>query len=164
MKHRSRYIKWASLAALLLFPLIGSAQSTATGISQLQLQSTDKSWTVFFSWLTGSSDPSTWSMSSSPLAAVLGAFNGAVLMVGGLLAAYTIFAGILNTAHEGEILGKRWSTAYLPLRIRLGSAVLLPVQNGVCLMQLIVVWIAMMGSALGNNVWSAFTLETAFAL
>ena len=95
-------------------------------------------------------------MSSSPLAAVLGAFNGAVLMVGGLLAAYTIFTGILNTAHEGEILGKRWSTAYLPLRIGLGSAVLLPVQNGVCLMQLIVVWIAMMGSALGNNVWSAF--------
>lgn len=89
----------------------------------------------------------------------ISAFNGAVLIVGGILVAYTILAGTLGTAHDGEMLGKKFSSVWLPIRTALGTALVLPVlPGGYCIMQGLVMWLVMQGVSLGNMVWSAYTV------
>jgi len=85
------------------------------------------------------------------------AFNGGVLIVGGILVAYTIFAGTLGTAHDGEMLGKKFSSVWVPIRTALGTALILPVlPGGYCVMQGIVMWLVMQGAGLANLVWNNY--------
>lgn len=85
------------------------------------------------------------------------AFNGGVLIVGGILVAYTIFAGTLGTAHDGEMLGKKFSSVWVPIRTALGTALILPVlPGGYCVMQGIVMWLVMQGVGLANLVWNNY--------
>lgn len=42
-------------------------------------------------------------MSADPLLGGIKVFNGGCLIIGGILAAYTILAGTLNTAHDGDV-------------------------------------------------------------
>jgi len=89
------------------------------------------------------------------------AFNGAVLIIGGLLVAYTILAGTLGTAHDGEMLGKQFSSIWLPIRTAFGTAMVLPIlPGGYCLMQGLVMWLVMQGVSLGNMIWNAYTAPT----
>lgn len=84
-------------------------------------------------------------------------FNGAILIVGGILAAYTIFAGTLGTAHDGEVLGKKFSSVWIPIRYVMGTALVLPVlSGGYCIMQGIVMWLIMQGVSMANGVWSEY--------
>lgn len=84
-------------------------------------------------------------------------FNGAVLIVGGILATYTLLAGTLGTAHDGEMLGKKFSSVWIPIRYALGTALVLPVLNGgYCVMQQLVMWCILQGVGLANTVWIAY--------
>lgn len=83
--------------------------------------------------------------------------NGAVLIIGGILVAYTIVAGTLGTAHDGEMLGKKFSSVWVPIRTAMGTALVLPVMSGgYCVMQAIVMWLIMQGVSLGNMIWSSY--------
>ena len=73
-----------------------------------------------------------FSFQDSPIAGVVMAFNAAVLFIAGILAAYTMMAGTVNTAHDGELLGRRWSSSWMPIRTAMGAASLLPVFQGFC--------------------------------
>ncbi|GAB3030114.1 DotA/TraY family protein [Oleiagrimonas citrea] len=99
------------------------------------------------------------SAGSNPFGSVLGVFSAAVLMIGGVMVSYNLLAGTLNSAHEGHMLGKRWSTMWVPLRITLASSVLLPVPGlgGFCVIQAIVIWLAMQGIGLADKVWTNYT-------
>ena len=94
--------------------------------------------------------------SSSPLSGILGAFNAGVLFLGGIFAAYTIIAGTMSTAHDGELLGKKWSSMWIPVRTSVGTAAILPTMKGFCAAQAIVVWLAIQGIGLADTVWSQF--------
>lgn len=94
---------------------------------------------------------------SNPIGPIVEVFNSAVLMVAGCMFAYTQLMGTLATAHEGEVLGKRWSSMWVPLRLALGASVLMPVKSGFCIMQMIVLWMAMQGIGIADKIWSAFT-------
>lgn len=84
-------------------------------------------------------------------------FNSAVLAIGGILAAYTILAGTLGTAHDGEMLGKKFSSVWLPIRYALGTALVLPVlPGGYCIMQQIVMWLVVQGIGLADIVWESY--------
>ena len=63
---------------------------------------------------------------SDPLLSGIKMFNGGCLIIGGILAAYTILAGTLNTAHDGEMLGKKFSSVWIPVRYSVGTALVLP--------------------------------------
>jgi conjugal transfer/type IV secretion protein DotA/TraY len=52
------------------------------------------------------------------------------MFLAGILAAYTLIAGTMATAHDGEMLGKKWSSAWVPIRTVLGTAMIAPVSNG----------------------------------
>lgn len=85
-------------------------------------------------------------------------FNGAVLIVGGILATYTLLAGTLGTAHDGEMLGKKFSSVWIPIRYALGTALVLPVigTGGYCMMQQIVMWLVLQGVGLADSVWDSY--------
>lgn len=84
-------------------------------------------------------------------------FNGAILIVGGILATYTLLAGTLGTAHDGEMLGKKFSSVWIPIRYALGTALVLPVlSGGYCIMQQLVMWCILQGVGLANSVWISY--------
>ncbi|KAB0640713.1 DotA/TraY family protein [Burkholderia stagnalis] len=94
---------------------------------------------------------------NDPLISGIKMFNGACLIIGGILAGYTILAGTLNTAHDGEMLGKKFSSVWVPVRYSVGTALVLPVVGGgYCVMQAIVMWLVVQGIGLADGVWSAF--------
>jgi conjugal transfer/type IV secretion protein DotA/TraY len=91
-----------------------------------------------------------------PFKEVVSVFNGAVLMIGGLLVGYNIVAGTLNTAHDGELLGKKFSSVWLPIRTSLGTALVLPVFGGYCVMQKMVAMIIVMSIGLADQAWITY--------
>lgn len=94
-----------------------------------------------------------------PLKNAIGFLNSAVLIIGGILVGYTIFAGTLGTAHEGEMMGKKFSSVWIPIRLSLGTAMVLPLNGGYSLIQHLVMWAVLQGVGLANGVWEAFVSQ-----
>lgn len=93
-----------------------------------------------------------------PMMALISSFNGAMMTIGGMLAAYTILASTIGTAHDGEWMGKKFHAAWVPIRYTLGTALVLPVVGaGYCTMQLLVMWLVTQGVGLADMSWSAYT-------
>lgn len=99
------------------------------------------------------------SSGESPIAGMLRVFNSAILLAAGCVVAYTTFAGTMQTAHDGEMMGKRWSSMWVPLRTALGIALIVPVK-GFCLAQLAVVWLAVQGIGVADAAWSSFATSS----
>lgn len=92
-----------------------------------------------------------------PVATLLSTFNAGVLVIGGILVFYTLVAGTLSTAHDGEMLGKRWSSLWVPIRTTLGAAAIMPAMTkGYCVIQAVVIWLALQGVGMANTMWGAF--------
>ena len=91
---------------------------------------------------------------ADPLLSIFKVFNGAMLCVGGLLFAYTILAGTVGTAHDGQMMSKKFSSVWVPIRYSLGTAMLMPVVGGgYCVAQALVMWIAVQGVGLADMAW-----------
>jgi conjugal transfer/type IV secretion protein DotA/TraY len=90
-------------------------------------------------------------------AGAIATFNGAILFIGGILASYTILAGTLGTAHDGQMLGKKFSSVWIPIRYSIGTSLVLPIlSNGYCIMQQLIIWSIMQGIGLANAVWTSY--------
>lgn len=92
---------------------------------------------------------------SQIMGAMFGIFNSAVLSIGGVIIMYTLLVSTLNTAHQGEVLGKEWSSIWIPLRSAVGLALLIPKASGYCVMQIFVMWIVVQGVGAADKVWDA---------
>ena len=131
----------------LLLPTVAMAQSTvfAPATNDISVKVLNQ---LFGSLVNGGNDA---------FGGAIATFNGAVLMIGGILATYTILAGTLGTAHDGEMLGKKFSSAWIPIRYSLGTALVLPVlSGGYCVMQQLVMWLVMQGIGLADSVWGSY--------
>jgi defect-in-organelle-trafficking protein DotA len=64
--------------------------------------------------------------SSSVMGALMNIFNGAVLSLASIFAFYTIVSAVVQTAHDGEVLGKRYSSLWVPIRSAAGIAAIVP--------------------------------------
>ena len=91
-----------------------------------------------------------------PLGEAIMTFNICCLTIGGLLAAYTMVFGTMQTAHDGEMLGKRWSSMWVPVRLAVGTAALVPI-GSFCAIQMLVGWMVIQGVGLADTVWMTFT-------
>jgi len=80
-------------------------------------------------------------------------FNTAVLTLGGIVVLYTIVVGTLNTAGEGEALGRQWSSVWIPIRSALGISLLLPQQSGYSLIQVFMMWVIVQGIGAADTLW-----------
>lgn len=145
---------WA-LPVLGLLLAMGLPSDALAVYSPFPVPAGDKSISSFLSPIFGG-DLFGSSGGSSPLIAMLGIFNAAALTIGGLLAAYTLVAGTMQTAHDGEMLGKRWSSMWLPIRTTLGVGLVVPISGGYCVAQLLVGWLCMQGVGLADTLWSSF--------
>jgi len=147
-------------AAFMLFPEIASAapnfftpQADDLSISLLLQQ--------FFGGAmpSGSGAAGGAAAGSDPFAGMFKVINSAALTIGGIIAAYTLVAGTMQTAHDGEMLGKKWSSMWLPIRTTLGVGMVVPLGSGYCVAQLIVMWLAVQGVGLADMVWKAFATD-----
>lgn len=86
---------------------------------------------------------------------MFGVFNAAVLALGGIIIMYTLMVSTMNTAHEGQMLGQKWSSIWIPVRSTLGLALLIPKASGYCLMQIFVMWIVVQGVGAADKVWNS---------
>lgn len=99
----------------------------------------------------------------NPIIGAIKAFNVAMLAVGGVLAAYTVLAGTLGTAHDGEMLGKKFSSLWIPIRYSMGTALVLPVVGGgYCVMQALVMWLIIQGVGMADLVWHSYASNDVF--
>lgn len=87
------------------------------------------------------------------LATMFSNFNSGILIVGSLVVSYVAVMGTINTANDGEVIGKNWSTVWTPVRIVSGASVLLPSATGYSFIQLIVMMITLWGVGLANSTY-----------
>lgn len=90
---------------------------------------------------------------SQILGTMLGSFNAAILVMASVLLTYALFISILNTAHQGEFLGQKWSSIWVPLRMVTGVGLLLPKATGYSFIQILVMWVVVQGVGAADQVW-----------
>lgn len=105
--------------------------------------------------LTMGADPNAVSATANVLASMFAVFNSGILAIGAIIVSYVAAVGTINTASDGEALGKSWSSVFTPLRIVSGAAVLLPSASGFSFIQIIVLTIALWSVGLANSVYKA---------
>jgi defect-in-organelle-trafficking protein DotA len=91
---------------------------------------------------------------SEILGTMFGAFNAIILVMASTVLSYVLFVSILNTSHEGEFLGKKWSSIWVPLRTVMGVGLLLPKATGYSFVQIIVMWVVVQGVGAADQVWN----------
>lgn len=92
--------------------------------------------------------------SISLLGTMFKTFNSVVLGVGALILVYVTVVGVLQTAHEGEFLGKKWHSLWTPLRMVLGIAALVPSPSGYSGLQIVMMWVIVQGIGAGDTLWT----------
>lgn len=91
---------------------------------------------------------------SSVIGRLFEVFNIAVLSLGGIVVSYTIILSTINTAQEGEVMGRKWSSVWIPLRAAIGMAFLIPTASGYSLIQVFMMQIVIYGVAAANSVYT----------
>ena len=145
------------LATAALFSLTGIVESQS--ITEVQNASDDRSleyMRILFgdavNIITGGQGPAN---PDSILGAMSGVLNTGMLYFTGLIIGYVAITGALNSAHEGSPLGKAYNTMWIPLRMTLAMALVLPFAGGFSAMQIGVLWLAGQGVGLANSTWNA---------
>lgn len=77
-------------------------------------------------------------------------YNSAVVLATSLIVGYTVWSSTVQSAHEGQTLGKRYSQLWTPLRMVAGGAMTAPV-FGLSLIQMIVLSIVGMSFYVANE-------------
>ena len=85
---------------------------------------------------------------------LFGVFNSAVLALGGIIISYTLMLSTINTAQDGQFLGQRMSSIWVPLRTVGGAMLLMPKASGYCVMQIFIMWIVVQGIGAADKVWA----------
>lgn len=81
-------------------------------------------------------------------------FNSVLLAVGVLIVVYVTIVGVMKTAHEGEPMGRHWSNLWIPIRMVLGIAALVPTGSGYCAIQLVMMWVIVQGIGAADTLWN----------
>lgn len=93
------------------------------------------------------------SAAANMLGTAFGYFNGGVLFFGSILLTWVTVFGLTNTANDGQVLGKKWSTFYTPLRTFAASAFLIPSTSGYSMVQLAILLIVTWSVGFASNMW-----------
>lgn len=82
------------------------------------------------------------------------AFNTTVLAVGAFVVVYVAVIGVISTAHEGEFMGKKFNSVWVPIRTVLGIAALVPTASGFSGIQIIMMWVIVQGIGAADVLWN----------
>lgn len=134
--------------------ILVSGDAFATGIGSWDSATDDKDKSIeFLGLLFGTVGTALSGPDSGILGAVMQIFNIAVLTLGSIVVSYTIIVSTINTAQEGEVMGRKWSSAWIPLRAAMGAALLIPAPT-YSLIQIIFMHITIMGVQAANQIWT----------
>ena len=95
-------------------------------------------------------------VASTAFSTLIGIVNSAVLVLAAALFLYNMSVAVLQSAHEGVVLGRRWSSLWAPLRVIVAVAMLIPVPGlgGYNSIQAAVAWTVRGSTALATAIWS----------
>lgn len=93
--------------------------------------------------------------SNTLFGAIFLVFNIIVFAVGTVFASYGVVAGIVQTAHEGVVMGKRMSAVWMPIRMVTGIGGLIPAFGGFSLSQVAMIVATSWGISFGNFAYDA---------
>ena len=82
-------------------------------------------------------------------------FNTAIFTIGFTWALYGVVSGVVQTAHEGEVLGRKQSAVWYPIRTIIGLVGMVPVFKGFTLFQALMMLMTAVGIGIGNSLWTA---------
>lgn len=82
-------------------------------------------------------------------------FNTIVLTIATMVVVYVTVVGVMKTAAEGEFLGKQWNKLWVPLRMVIGIAALVPIPSGYSSIQVVVMWIILQGIGAADTLWNS---------
>ncbi|MHB8975524.1 MAG: DotA/TraY family protein [Trichloromonadaceae bacterium] len=86
---------------------------------------------------------------------ILGAFNLVTLTATTILICYIVGVGLIGTAHEGQAMGKRYSTLWTPLRSAFSVAMLVPLPwAGISILQGILLLFVYYGIGGAGYLWT----------
>lgn len=160
---KNKYAHWLVFLAMAGLAQISGAETTSTvSLSQFTPPASDTSVEFLrevFGNLIGlivtGGNVEGGDTTSDALGAMMFIFNGAVLFLGMLFVGYTTVKGIVDSAHDGEMLGKKMSSIWIPLRSAAGAAVIIPFGSGYNLVQIAVMWLALQGVGIADQMWTA---------
>tara|TARA_R110001592_G_scaffold363387_1_gene686826 strand:- start:12748 stop:14982 length:2235 start_codon:yes stop_codon:yes gene_type:complete len=101
--------------------------------------------------ITGGTGPAS---PDSILGAISEVLNTGMLIFTGLIIGYIFLTGVLNSAHEGNPLGKAYNSMWTPIRMVLALTLVLPFSGGYSSMQIGVLWLSGHGIGLANSTWN----------
>lgn len=81
-------------------------------------------------------------------------FNYAMVMIASCILVYTVFMSIINTAQEGEFMGRNMNAAWTAIRAVTGIGILVPKYTGYSLIQVFILWMTVQGVGLADKAWS----------
>lgn len=88
---------------------------------------------------------------------VAGYANALALILGTAIVTYAIISAVMRSANEGVVMGKAYSTMWLPLRTALAFGLVMPVAGmgagHVSMVQTAVVYMAIMGTNPADTIW-----------
>ena len=89
-------------------------------------------------------------------------FNGIILAVAMFVLSYVGVVSTVNTAQEGQVMGKKWSSVWIPLRSSVGLLLLAPVPgSGYSLLQVTLMWIVLNGVGAADKLWNVVLVNLA---
>ena len=92
---------------------------------------------------------------ATTLGAMISVLNAACLFVGMLFTTFISLRSIVDSAESAEVLGKKMSSAWVPIRMTAGASMLLPLSSGYSAIQVIVIWCVLQGVGIADKIWSA---------
>ena len=136
---------------LLLWPTTALAGIFDPPVTDLSIQYLG----TIFGGSVGSINLGTSTASNPFLGSLFQAFNGVVLSISVFILSYVSSIAIINTAHQGEAMGKKWSSVWIPLRSMSGLLLLAPIPgSGYSLLQVTVMWIIINGIGAADVIWN----------
>lgn len=81
-------------------------------------------------------------------------FNYAMVLVASMILIYSVILSVINTAHEGEFMGRNTKPAWVIFRAIAGIGILVPKASGYSIIQILVMWVAVQGVGLADKAWA----------
>jgi conjugal transfer/type IV secretion protein DotA/TraY len=158
--NRSRLMA-AFMGALLLLPALSYADTVDPSRAPFQLAEKDYFLGILLKNFLGivpngaSATMGDVLSGSGTLGEIFRTFNLGIAFFGTLMITFITVVGVVQSGNDGEFLGKRWSSFWVPVRFATGSALMLPVtSSGYSVVQIMILYIAAQGVAFGDTLWS----------
>lgn len=88
------------------------------------------------------------------LGTLFNVFNTTIATIAALMIVYVTVVGVIGSAAEGEMMGRKWKSVWIPIRAVLGIALMVPAGSGYSGIQVAMMWVVVQGVGAADVVWN----------